>query len=111
MSPIIPFLAVVALAGVGVLGDYFVKQAGAGPAYIYYTYFFAGMFTYALTTLGWFFTMKHVKLSTLGMVYSLSTAILLALVGVVFFKEHLSTTDMIGIALGVISLFILGRAA
>ena len=47
-----PILIVIALAGVGVLADYFLKLSGNGEKYISYPYFFAGMIIYALTAFG-----------------------------------------------------------
>lgn len=67
------------------------------------------MIIYALTAFGWFYVMKHIKLSTLGIFFALTNIILLALVGVVFFKEHLSLYDIVGIILGIISIIILAR--
>ena len=106
---IIPVLIVIVLAGVGVLGDYFVKLAGNGPSYISYTPFLTGMLIYALTAVGWFYVMKHIKLSAGGVFYSLTTVILLTIVGALFFKEKLNSTDIIGIALGIISIVLLTR--
>lgn len=109
MSNLIPILIVILLAGVGVLGDYFIKLSGDGSKYISYQPFFIGMIIYALTALGWFYVMKHIKLSTLGIFYSVTTVILLALVGVIFFKENLNIYEIVGIALGIISIIILAR--
>ena len=95
------------LAGVNVLGDYFIKLSGIGPKYIKYFPFFVGMVVYALTAVGWFFVMKEMKLSTLGIFYSVTTAILLVIVGTLVFKEQLNTYSLIGIALGIASIIIL----
>jgi len=67
------------------------------------------MVLYALTAVGWFYVMKHIKLEMLGLFYSLTTIILLIVVGMVLFKEQLSAFELIGIILGVISIVILGR--
>ena len=109
MENLVAILAVIGLAGVGVLGDYFIKLAGDGNKYIYYHWFFAGMITYAITAIGWFFVMKHIKLSTLGVLYSLTSVILLVLVGAFVFKEHLNAYDVVGIILGIASILILSR--
>ncbi len=105
---IIPIIATVVLAGVGVLGDYFIKLSGSGSKYIAYLPFFTGMIVYALTAVGWFFVMKHVKLGLLGVLYSLTTIILLTIIGAIFFKEQLNIYDIVGIVLGIISIIILG---
>ena len=109
MNSIIPILIIIFLAGVGVLADYFLKISGNGEKYINYPTFFIGMIIYALTAFGWFYVMKHIKLSTLGIFYSVTTVVLLAFVGVFFFKEQLSIYDIIGIVLGITSIIILAR--
>jgi len=109
MTNLIPILIVISLEGVGVLADYFIKLAGNGSKYITYPFFIVGMIIYALTAFGWFYVMKHIKLSTLGIFYSVTTAILLAFVGTIFFKEHLNLYDILGITLGIISIIILAR--
>jgi small multidrug resistance pump len=109
MSNLISALLVIFLAGVGVLGDYFIKLSGSGSKYIIYHKFFIGMFIYSLSSIGWFFAMKHMKLGVLGVFYSLTTVILLAIVGAIFFRENLSIYDFIGIILGIISIIILAR--
>ncbi|HEU0085874.1 MAG TPA: hypothetical protein VFQ59_02845 [Candidatus Paceibacterota bacterium] len=109
MANLIPILIILLLSVVGVLADYFIKISGNGVKYMEYRPFLLGMFLYALTSFGWFYVMKHVKLSTLGVFYSVTTLILLVFVGVFFFKEELSVYEIIGISLGVISIFILAR--
>jgi multidrug transporter EmrE-like cation transporter len=104
-----PISIIIFLAGVGVLGDYFIKLSGNGSKYILYQPFFIGMILYALTAVGWFYVMKHIKLGPLGIFYSVTTVILLALVGTIFFKEHLNIYEIVGIVLGIISIIILAR--
>ena len=106
---LIPIIIVIFLAGVGALGDYFIKFSGNGSKYIMYLPFFVGMIIYALTAIGWFYVMKHIKLGSLGIFYSLTTIILLVLIGVVFFKEQLNTYDVVGVVLANVSIIILGR--
>ena len=109
MAAFLPILIIMALAAVGVAGDYFIKVSGNGPSYVSYPPLLIGMMIYALTAIGWFYVMKHVKLGTLGVFYALTTIILLAIVGAVFFKEQLTVYDIIGIVLGVISIVFLAR--
>jgi small multidrug resistance pump len=109
MNNLMPILIIILLAGIGVMGDYFIKLSGNGPKYINHSYFLIGIAMYALTAFGWFYVMKHIKLSTLGIFYSITTVILLALVGTIFFKEHLNAYEIIGITLGIASLVILAR--
>ncbi len=106
---ITPLIVVVLLAGFGVVGDFFIKLSGGGSEYVRYKYFFSGVFVYALSSAGWFYVMKNIKLSSLGIIYSITTAILLTLLGVLFFKEQLDRYDIIGIFLGIISIVILTK--
>lgn len=110
MSSLIVIGIVIVLAGFGVLGDYFIKLSGNGPSYIAYSPFFLGMLIYALSAVGWFYAMKHLKLGTLGVFYSLTTVILLMFVGIFYFKEQLTTYEIIGILLAIVSIIILSQS-
>jgi drug/metabolite transporter (DMT)-like permease len=96
---------------VGVAGDFFIKLAGAGKKYIELRWFFVGFCIYAATAFGWFFVMKHLKLSTLGVVYAISTVLFITAVGVFYYKESLSAYEMIGIVLGITSLVLMAKFA
>ena len=109
MTNLIPILIIILVTSISVVGDYFIKLSGNGIKYINYPLFFIGMIIYASTAFGWFYIMKYTKLSTLGVFFALTNIVLLALMGVVFFKEHLTIYDMVGIILGIISIIILAR--
>ncbi len=47
---------------------------------------------------------------TLGIVYGVASAVLLYVVGVVFFNERLSRSELAGIAAGAVAIVLLGRA-
>ena len=100
---------IVGLAAVGVLGDFFIKLSGQGPVSV--RYFTAGILVYAATAFGWFFVMQHVKLSTLGVYYALTTVLLLTLVSIFYFKESLNGYEVVGIFLALVSLALMGRFA
>ncbi len=99
------------LSGVGVFGDMMLKRSGEGPAWMDARYFVGGVIIYGLTAFGWFFIMKHVKLATIGVVYSVGTVILLAIVGTLFFRERLNPFEMAGLVLAIASLVLMGRFA
>ncbi|MCR4311009.1 MAG: hypothetical protein NUV54_00335 [Candidatus Taylorbacteria bacterium] len=69
------------------------------------------MLIYTGTAFGWFYVMKHMKLSSLGIVYALTVSILVVLVGVLYFHEKLNTPEIIGMIMAVISLILLSRFA
>ena len=56
---------------------------------------------YASTAFGWVFVMKHLKLATVGVVYSISMVLLLTAVGVVAFKESLNGYEIAGLVMAV----------
>jgi drug/metabolite transporter (DMT)-like permease len=55
--------------------------------------------------------MRHLKLATIGVVYSISMVLLLTAVGVVLFGESLNRYELAGIILAVASLVLLMRFA
>ena len=55
--------------------------------------------------------MKHLKLATISVLYSISLVLLLTAIGVALFHESLNYFEVIGILLAVISLVLLMRFA
>ena len=104
-------LITVGLALASVAGDYFLKLASDRPSPILTWQFVAGFFVYALTAFGWVIVMPHLKLASIGVVFSLTVVLSLCLVGAIFFKESLSTTEWLGVVLAVTSLLLLHRVA
>ena len=110
MKDVLVFFAVIAASTVTVAGDYFIKLSGNSPdRFMDVKNFILGIFFYVVTGFGWFFIMKYIKLSSVGIIYGVTTAILLAIIGVVFFKENLNTYEIIGISLGIFALILLSR--
>lgn len=97
----------VALSLLGVLGDYFLKIASNNETSLKTYSFVFGLVVLASTAFGWVYVMKHLKLATLGVVYSVSTVLLLTLVGVAFFQESLNPYEIAGIFLAVGALVLL----
>ena len=96
---------------IGVLGDYFLKLASAREQPLRAISFYLGFTLYASTAFGWVFVMKHLKLATISVLYSVSLVLLLTAIGVVLFREPLNYFEVIGIVLAVISLVLLMRFA
>lgn len=99
----------VGIATVTVLGDYFLKLASQQASALYNRWFLAGIAIYALSAFGWVFAMRHMKLATIGVVYSISVVLLLAALGVVVFGESLNRYEIVGIILAVLSILLLVR--
>jgi multidrug transporter EmrE-like cation transporter len=107
----IAVLITIAFSVIGVLGDYFLKLASAREQPLRTTSFYLGFALYASTAFGWVFVMKHLKLATISVLYSVSLVLLLTAIGMVLFQESLNYFEVIGIVLAVISLVLLMRFA
>ena len=104
-------LITIAFSVIGVLGDYFLKLASAREQSLRTIWFYIGFALYASTAFGWVFVMKHLKLATISVLYSVSLVLLLTAIGVVLFQESLNYFEVIGIMLAVASLVLLMRFA
>jgi small multidrug resistance pump len=107
----IAVIVTVAFSLLGVLGDYFLKLASEQPSTFATRAFYVGFAIYASTAFGWVFVMKHLKLGTIGVVYSITMILLLTTVGVVVFRESLSRAEIAGLAMAIASLILLTRFA
>jgi multidrug transporter EmrE-like cation transporter len=98
-----------AASAFGVLGDYFLKLASKEQNSLKSGWFWIGFAIYASTALGWVFAMKHLKLATIGVLYSVSMILLLTAIGVVFFRETLNYYEIAGLVMAIASLVLLMR--
>ena len=104
-------LVTVAFSVVGVLGDYFLKLASSRQQPFGTGWFYLGFGLYASTAFGWVFVMRHLKLATISVLYSVSIILLLTAVGVVMFRESLNYLELAGIILAIAALVLLMRFA
>ena len=104
-------LVTLAFSVIGVVGDYFLKVASEREQPLGSGWFYLGFALYASTAFGWVFVMRHLKLGTIGVLYSVSMILLLTAVGVVFFSEKLNYSEVAGIVLAVAALVLLMRFA
>jgi small multidrug resistance pump len=102
-------LLTIAASAFGVLGDYFLKLASKEQNSLKSAWFWIGFAIYATTALGWVFAMKHLKLATIGVLYSVSMILLLTAIGVVFFRETLNYYEIAGLVMAIASLVLLMR--
>ena len=110
MSPTRLAILVTVLASIiGVIGDYFLKLASERDQPLASPWFYIGFLVYASTAFGWVFVMRHLKLATMGVVYSISMILLLMLIGVVFFRETLNAYEIAGLVMAIGSLVLLMR--
>src|SRR4051812_7909323 len=107
----LPVLVTLGFSAVGVLGDYLLKLASARPNPLRSGWFYVGFAVYASTAFGWVFVMRHLKLATIGVVYSVSMILLLTAVGSLAFRETLNAYEIAGLLMAIGSLVLLMRFA
>jgi drug/metabolite transporter (DMT)-like permease len=110
-SKTLAVVVTVAFSVVGVLGDYFLKLASREENSLRTPWFYVGFALYAATAFGWVFVMKHLKLGTISVLYSVSMVVLLTAVGVVIFREALSYYEVAGLLMAIGALILLVRFA
>lgn len=111
MKHYLPILVTVGFSIVGVVGDYLLKLASSQKTPLRSGWFYVGFAVYASTAFGWVYVMRHLKLATIGVVYSVSMILLLTAIGAVGFKEPLNGYEVVGLAMAVGSLILLMRFA
>lgn len=111
MKNYLPILVTVGFSAVGVLGDYLLKRASAYENPLRSRWFYVGFAVYASTAFGWVYVMRHLKLATIGVVYSVAMILLLTAIGAIIFRESLNAYEIIGIVMAVGSLVLLMRFA
>jgi drug/metabolite transporter (DMT)-like permease len=100
-----------ALAAVGVLADYFLKLASQTPSMARSGWFWLGASVYAGMGVGWVLVMRRLSFAEIGIVYSVSTVLLLTGVGVFALGETLRGHEIAGTALALGALALLARFA
>ncbi|MFA5652397.1 MAG: EamA family transporter [Candidatus Paceibacterota bacterium] len=106
MSKILILIAGILISAITVFGDFFVKKASLTNS-VWNKWLFIGASIYALTAIGWAYALKFAKLSTFGVIYGVSSVMLVVALSVFVFHEKLSTLEVVGILLGIISLILL----
>ena len=109
MEKLTAIAALLLMSLVVLVGDYFIKRAGNGESYIEPRLFAIGFFIESLTTIGWFYAIKHLKLATVATYYSILTVLLLTGLGFFVFNERLNTYEVIGIGSALLALVLLAR--
>lgn len=111
MKRYLPLIVTVGFSVVGVLGDYLLKLASAQKNPLKSGWFYVGFAVYASTAFGWVYVMRHLKLATIGVVYSVSMILLLTAVGALAFRETLNGYEVAGMLMAIGSLVLLMRFA
>jgi|SRR5689334_14499407 len=109
--PAVGVLVTIAFSLIGVLGDYFLKLASQRDHPLRAGWFYLGFALYASTAFGWVFVMRHLKLATISVLYSVSMVLLLTAIGTLVFRESLKPLEVVGIVLALASMVLLVRFA
>ncbi len=99
----------VAMSCFGIIGDYFLKRASAADRPLMTRWFVVGVGLYSSTAFAWVFVMRHLKLATIGVIYSVCMILLLTGMGVFVFGESLNRYEVAGIVLAIASILLLSR--
>ena len=91
------------------LADYFLKLASDQAQSAQSKWFWLGLIVYASMAGGWVYVMRHLSFAEIGIVYSVSTVLLLTLVGTLVLKETLRGHEVLGVAMAVGSVLLLAR--
>jgi len=110
-KPALAVLVTVAFSVIGVVGDYFLKLASERDQPLRTGWFYLGFALYSSTAFGWVFVMRHLKLATISVLYSIFMVLLLTAIGVVVFRESLNYFELAGIVMAVTALVLLMRFA
>ncbi len=111
MNNSLPLVVTIAFSIIGVVGDYFLKLASEQRSPLFSVSFYLGFVLYASTAFGWVYVMRHLKLATIGAVYSISMILLLTGVGTIRFRQPLSAYEVVGLAMAIVALILLMRFA
>jgi hypothetical protein len=107
----VPILVTIGFSVVGVIGDYLLKLASAQKEPLRSGWFYVGFAVYASTAFDWVYVMRHLKLATIGVLYSVSMILLLTAIGATAFKEALNAYEVAGLLMAIGSLVLLMRFA
>ena len=108
---LVAFLIGIGLSLITVFADSLIKHASLQNAFSGWHMLLSGAVIYGLTAFGWFFVMRRIKLSTIGVLYAVSVVVFLTLVSLFYFKEKISPLEIVGISMAIVSLVILSRFA
>jgi small multidrug resistance pump len=107
----IMIIVAAAMSAVGIVGDYFLKRASGEASPLATLAFLVGLVLYSSTAFAWVFVMRHLKLATIGAIYSVCMILMLTSMGLLFFDEIPNRYEIVGIVLAIASIALLSRFA
>ncbi len=109
LNTIMPYVIGFVMIIITVIGDSLIKTSSLASSFSGWRLLLLGSLLYGITGIGWFFVMRHMKLSTLGVFYGVGCILFLSFISVLFFKEKISLIETVGIINGIIALILLFR--
>lgn len=97
----------IVLSSLTLIGDVFLKMASEETNPFKTKWFAISLLVFASSPIAWLYVFKHLKLATVGGLYSLFTVLMAAVVGIAFFGESVSRYEFLGMASA--SLILLAR--
>lgn len=107
----LPIAVTIILSLLTIVGDVFLKMASESQSPLKTKWFIFALIAFCSSPFGWIYVFKHLKLATVGALFSVFIVITVAVIGVTFFKESLNRYELFGIAMASASLFLLARFA
>jgi small multidrug resistance pump len=104
MKNLYPIAWAVGLSMLSVIADYCLKRASDSEQAFQSPYFGAGAAILAISSYGWVHVLRHMKLASLGAIYSVVTVIALVLVELSIFKGSFTKAEWIGLSIAISSL-------
>lgn len=102
-------LLLLGLEVISLLADYLIKKASLQTGFSGWVWLVAGGLIYGVTAIGWFFMMRFFKFFTIGLLHSFGIIMLSLLMSLFLFREKVTLRELIGVALGCVSIVLLIR--
>ncbi|MEZ5500095.1 MAG: hypothetical protein R3E77_11795 [Steroidobacteraceae bacterium] len=108
-SPYAGIVLAIVLSVLGAAADTCLKAASHQSHPFMNFWFVLGTVATLAFAVGWVFLMQMMKLGTAGVLYAVSSSLLLVGIGYLIFGERLTTAEVTGVAMAVGSFVLLGR--
>lgn len=92
-----------------IYGDYYIKKASMEEQWGGWKMLVFGSLLYGVSAIGFFLLMRMFKVFTVGMLHSFGVIFLSIGLSLFVFKEKITSREILGLVLGVISIFLLIR--
>ena len=97
----------VLLGAVCVVADCLLKRASCTDRPLTSAYFAIGVVLYSASAVGWVYLLRDSKLATIGAIYSMTVIVMLTAVGVFWYGERVSASEMLGLVMAIVATYLL----